>query len=391
MDRYGAERCFTEYYTRADVSAVLVREVAAARYQLAVARIGAVGTRRGRVYSGRQVARLAARGMESGGGATAAGKHKGVVALRPSADASQLVQAAERPAKKRPLPSEPYTQRGYLGDGPQQEAPPTAAELIRRPLGTFMAGTDGHEGLGKDKAYMADRIESHWLAMAGSEDKQKQLAKLMPPPAARPKKKRRKHEVLDEDTYVESLTKIITRDFFPDLPKLRQQVEVMDAIEANDLERLRELQARFSQQRSAERSMQRASSIRSVGATPFDTPGSAYDPTPSRDGGDYDAAGGAGQSADDVTNRQGTGDGAKPVDTALTLDAFHSKYTSEDNEAFVEILEKDQDKQWEKTKWFVPSDVLSDAVLLYRGCIITFLTVPGRCIAGCTRRHISMR
>ena len=267
-----------------------------------------------------------------------------------------LVAADQQPARstKRAMPSAPFNTAGFLGDGPAPERAPAAGELIRRPMATFMSGKtdecdEGHErGLGKDKAYMADRIESHWLAMAGGDEKkEQQLALMMPPPASRPKKKRRKMEVLDEDTYVESLTKIITRDFFPDLPKLRQQVEVLDALEANDTERLRELQARYSQQRSAERSMQRggASSARSVGASPLDTPGSMYAPTPLRDG--EEAARGAGAAQGD-TDADGA---AQPVNTGLSLDAFNRKYTSEDNEAFEEILEKDQDKQWEKIKW----------------------------------------
>jgi hypothetical protein len=291
--------------------------------------------------------------------AASASSSEALVTTEPSSLAVAVAAGASQPKKKRAMPSEPYTQPGYLGDGPKPAPVPTASELIRRPTSTFMAGTEGHEGgLGKDKAYMADRIESHWLAMtAGSKEKEQQLALMMPPPAARPKKRRRKHEVLDEDTYVESLTKIITRDFFPDLPKLRQQVEVMDALEANDLERLRELQARFSQQRSAERSMQRASSLRSVGeASPFDTPGSMYAPTPVREGGGGEgdeAPPGAAGGAESAGLDGGGGGGAKPVDTGLSLDVFQSKYTSEDNEAFEDILEKDQDKQWERTQWCV--------------------------------------
>ena len=44
---------------------------------------------------------------------------------------------------------------------------------------------------------------------------------------------------------LQSLNKIIQRDFFPELPKLRAQHEYLDAVEHNDLEKLREISARY--------------------------------------------------------------------------------------------------------------------------------------------------
>ena len=44
---------------------------------------------------------------------------------------------------------------------------------------------------------------------------------------------------------LQSLNKIIQRDFFPELSKLRAQHEYLDAVEHNDMEKLREISARY--------------------------------------------------------------------------------------------------------------------------------------------------
>ena len=44
---------------------------------------------------------------------------------------------------------------------------------------------------------------------------------------------------------VQTLTKIVRRDFFPDVPKLEAQLEFIEASEANDYVRLRAISERF--------------------------------------------------------------------------------------------------------------------------------------------------
>lgn len=45
---------------------------------------------------------------------------------------------------------------------------------------------------------------------------------------------------------LQGVEKIIEQDFFPDLPKMKAQAEYYEALDKNDLVKLRELQNRYS-------------------------------------------------------------------------------------------------------------------------------------------------
>ncbi|MCP9259362.1 ES2 similar protein 2 [Dirofilaria immitis] len=59
--------------------------------------------------------------------------------------------------------------------------------------------------------------------------------------------------VLPEEKYLGRLQEIIVKDYFPELPKLKAQKEYLDAVAANDLARIRELQLRYSTKRTIRR------------------------------------------------------------------------------------------------------------------------------------------
>ncbi|KAK1282353.1 hypothetical protein QJS10_CPB22g00011 [Acorus calamus] len=196
---------------------------------------------------------------------------------------------------------------------------------------------------------------------ASNTERDQRSASLLPPPAslalpAPPsssvdRKRRRRHdEVLDEDTYVAAIEKIIERDFFPDIPKMRDRLDWLEAVRSGDPVLIRDAQLKILDRRRARASQNQHQldpdrSIRtpassffrssSASATPFVAePSSTYRNHPSTS----EEVSAAGAEAEDQS----------AIDDSLSLDEFFRRYTSEDNESFNRIMDKVNRKRRER-------------------------------------------
>ncbi|KAK4014908.1 hypothetical protein OUZ56_027421 [Daphnia magna] len=139
---------------------------------------------------------------------------------------------------------------------------------------------------------------------------------------------RKKKKVLDEDDYVRKLESIIQRDFFPDLTKLQVQAAYLEAMETNDIVKLREIYEKYSVGPGVHDS-------RRGHATP-----STFE-TPTRDFQDNVSV----HSSSTNTSKRTT------VDVQESLDEFLFKNTSEDNESFEEMMDEAKRKHRLKYSW----------------------------------------
>ncbi|KAF8245123.1 hypothetical protein K440DRAFT_655708 [Wilcoxina mikolae CBS 423.85] len=150
---------------------------------------------------------------------------------------------------------------------------------------------------------------------------------LMPPPPL--KRIKRPPKVLDEDTYTDALSEIIARDFFPGLLETKHQQEYLDALESRDVEWIAEASRKLTEVMNTPQHRRRGTSF----ATPRLRDGLATPVVGSTPGATPRPVGEQEQQK------------KPPLNTSLSLDAFQSKYTSEDNASFNVILDKQNEKR----------------------------------------------
>ncbi|KAH6684435.1 nuclear protein DGCR14 [Halenospora varia] len=158
-------------------------------------------------------------------------------------------------------------------------------------------------------------------------------SELMPPP---PKRIKRPKNVIDEESYTDAISEIIARDFFPGLLETETQQEYLDALDSRDGAWISSAGRRLQQVMTPGRRKGRR-------GTSIQTPSRAYD-TPN---------GYSGDTPIPVTSEWTTASvsTAVQVDTNMSLDKFQSLYTSEDNESFYKLLDKQNKKRAEKYAW----------------------------------------
>lgn len=157
---------------------------------------------------------------------------------------------------------------------------------------------------------------------------------------------------------MEAIEKIIERDYFPDISKLRDRLDWLEAIKTGDPMQIRDAQLKIMERRGKKvisgLSTDPRTRSRTPGSTfmrnftPFDelvgkTPAT---PTPGGSSGKL----GDGRDGGDVE-----------VDTSLSLDEFFRRYTSEDNDSFSKILEKVNRKKKEKYAHLLEGEKEEDA------------------------------
>ncbi|GAA6059811.1 hypothetical protein JCM10212_003706 [Sporobolomyces blumeae] len=175
---------------------------------------------------------------------------------------------------------------------------------------------------------------------------------LVRPGDVKPSYSRQRQEILTEEEYVTHLSEIIKRDFFPHLRTLDAQHSVLDAFESEDPDRI-EHSVREMRELCTPNPRRKAREGATPGRTPFDAASTAATPTY------FDRTPLTVSSTPGyATSSRRSARMAPPlpsipprIDPSLSLDAFQSRYTSEDNSSFAELLARDNAARRAKHQW----------------------------------------
>jgi protein DGCR14 len=157
---------------------------------------------------------------------------------------------------------------------------------------------------------------------------------LMPPPPPR-KRQKRPAIVLDEDEYAQAVSDIIARDYFPALHEMQAQTDYMEAVESSDKDWIREAGVRLTQAMTPKgyryKGRKNLMDRSRRATTGEDTPRGYAAETPGQ------------------TPRSSAVKPDNPaVNINMSLGTFQAKYTSEDNESFNAILDKQNNQRSQK-------------------------------------------
>ncbi|OQE22618.1 hypothetical protein PENSTE_c010G07044 [Penicillium steckii] len=171
---------------------------------------------------------------------------------------------------------------------------------------------------------------------------------LMPPPPP-PKRIKRPATALDEDVYTDALSHIIARDFFPGLLETHAKQEYLDALESKDKDWITNAKQKLAdtiQTPSSGSNARRTTRSSSFTDTPRHTSQGRPSDTPRGWQGDTPAS-----VASIATSPSEHSNLKIPDVTNMGLMAFQAKYTSEDNESFNKVLDKQNSARREKHAW----------------------------------------
>lgn len=168
---------------------------------------------------------------------------------------------------------------------------------------------------------------------------------LMPPPPP-PKRIKRPAKVLDEDDYTDALSHIIARDFFPGLLETESKQDYLNALDSQDHEWIAAAGRKLTEVMTPGPDGRRLRGKRGTNMTPVsglygrggETPKAWQGETP------MSIASMAGSTTSTQSERP-------EVDANISLSTFQQRYTSEDNESFYKLLDKQNLKRAEKHAW----------------------------------------
>ncbi|XP_078047700.1 splicing factor ESS-2 homolog [Augochlora pura] len=156
-------------------------------------------------------------------------------------------------------------------------------------------------------------------------------------------------KILDEDTYVRKMGEIIQRDFFPHLDKLQAQNQYLDALEQNDVKRMRELYEKYSSGRPT--------TERPASPATFETP---MNKTESED--EQLKSLKTPKEVPTVDNTKEKENEKDKEECKSGLDVYLSSHTSEDNASFEEMMVEAERRLKLKFAWLYEAEKTSKAL-----------------------------